>query len=177
MTSFVRPFSRAMGFVFLSALTVAGCGTAEDALKEAAAEACPTIEGDTHVGAATLADGRKVMLHIDGRECAVVGDNRFVLYPIMDSSDSSDSMDHDHAMAPLDPAAMAGDAEALVVKNVVATMPSMGHGTAKPATIDDEQPSAFTVSFQMGGDWRIKLEFRYAMETTVQTAAFDLKVY
>lgn len=176
MTSFVRPFLRAVGFVFLSALTVAGCGTAEDALEEAAAEACPAIEGETHVGAATIADGRRVMLHIDGRKCAVVGDNRFVLYPVKDMSDHADGMD-DHAMAPLDPAAMAGDPEALVVENVVATMPSMGHGTAKPATIDDEQPSAFTVSFQMGGDWRLELEFRYAIETTVQTAAFDLKVH
>lgn len=173
MSLFARPFSRAIGFAFLSALTVAGCGTVEDALEEAAAEACPTVEGDTHVGAATLADGRKVMLHIDGRECAVVGDNRFVLYPVVETA--SDDM---HAMA-VEPAhvPMERDNEALVVEDVVATMPSMGHGTAKPATIDDEQPSAFTVPFQMGGDWTIELQFRYAMETTVQTAAFELKVH
>lgn len=157
-------------------LGLAACGDLEEALEAAAAEACPAIEGDKHVDVATLDDDRRVMLHIAERECAVVGENRFVLYPIVEMEDEDSDMGGHMAAGAFEPAAMARHPEAIVVETVQATMPSMGHGPAKSPVIDAEQPSAFSVAFQMGGDWRLELGFRYADETTVHTARFDLMV-
>ena len=166
-----RPHARTFVLISALALGASACGDLAEEAAKAAEEACPTIEGDKHVAVDTLADGRRVMLHIAGRECPVVGENTFVLYPIMETAETM----HEGMHAPV-PAAMARNPEALVVLDVAASMPSMGHGTAKAPTIDDEQPSAFNVPFQMGGEWLLELEFRYAMETTVQTASFTFDV-
>lgn len=171
MTRFVRPPARTLVLMSALALVAAACGDLEEEAAKAAAEACPAITGDKHVEVDTLADGRRVMLHIADRECPVVGENKFVLYPIMETEGTM----HGGMHAPV-PAAMARHPEAIVVLEVAATMPSMGHGTAKAPTIDADQPSAFTVPFQMGGEWLLELEFRYAMETTVQTASFTIDV-
>lgn len=146
-------------------LALAACG--EDNA-DTAAEACPAVEGDRHVSQDRSEPGAlPMMLHVSGRACSKTGENTFVLYPV----NEADGGLHGHAFTTADVTGTHGDVR---IESVKATMPSMGHGTAEPAKLINDD--TFSVAFQMPGEWSVEVEFSTSATDASQTVVFPLTV-
>ncbi len=150
----------------LGLLTLNACGS-EDTPNE---EACPTIDAEMHLAQTkSNPDSLPVMLHIADRKCAVTGPNVFRLYRM--------NMDGMHAPGAYATQSTMGTPSLPEVSAVRASMPSMGHGTAKAPTLSSERTHEFTIDFQMPGSWQIEVDFVDASTTTTQTAVMDVDVH
>lgn len=142
---------------------LAACGN--DDSNDTTADACPAVEGDRHVSQDHSApDELPMMLHIMGRACSKTGENTFVVYPMADG---------ENGHAPFAAASMMGTGD-VTIESVEATMPSMGHGTAEPAKIMNDD--TFSVSFQMPGEWVVEVVFSSSTTDASQTVEFPLTV-
>lgn len=152
--------------VFLAAVlcfALAACGNEND--NDKTTETCPAVEGDRHISANhSEPDDLPVMLHVVGRECSKTGENTFVVYP----------MNEEKSMAPFAAQhGMMGTGD-ITIESVKATMPSMGHGTAEPAKLIDDD--SFSVAFQMPGDWEIEVVFSSSLTDASQTVVLPVLV-
>jgi hypothetical protein len=156
-----------LSVVFLAAAVLfSACGDGSEEESTTSSE-CPVVEGDKHLAEDdSQPDGLPVMLHVVGRECLVVGENKLHLYAI----GGGDEEMHAHSVRPLSMAKV----DDLTVTDVKPTMPSMGHGTATAPKLGDG--GAFTVDFQMPGEWKIEIEFSTPETTVSQQAVFLVTV-
>jgi len=154
--------SLALGTLALGALA-AGCTSSDTAT-------CPDATGEVHLATqATTPDGLSLMLHQVGRQCPVVGDNTFHVYEV----DAGDSGMADSGMAGMGDT---GSASMVMITQVDATMPDMGHGSSQDPVIHSDDASAFDVYFQMAGSWQLALTLTVPDATAAQTVTFDLDV-
>lgn len=142
-------------------LAVSFMAACADEEKTTPAEACPAYKGDVHLAQGeSTPDGVPVMLHVVGRQCAGLGENRFQVLPYDPDSHEAPAFvgAHEH-MNP-------GDMGSVELTKAEFHKKADGAVGADAVAIDADDASYVAASFPQTGTWVAKFSFMADAATT-----------